>query len=88
MLPQANSSVVFNTVGDGGGVLLHMDSEVYYGLNPVGVRVWSLLPSCQDLSELCEKIAEDYPDALPDQLRKDVSALVDQLLDAKLLVHS
>jgi hypothetical protein len=85
-LPRPNPAVVFRTVSDG-AVLLHMEQEVYFGLNAVGSLVWQNLPPvCADLESLCARLREAYPDAPPDVLRADVAALLAQLLESELVV--
>ena len=53
MLPVAGRQVVYKAVADG-AVLLHTETEVYYGLNRVGARVWELLR--QDVTELFDEL--------------------------------
>jgi hypothetical protein len=78
--------VVSQSVSDG-GVLLHTEGEIYFGLNAVGMRVWELLPpSCATLDELCAALTQTYPDAPADQLRRDVLDLLEQLLANGLVV--
>ena len=84
-LPSHNPDVVFRTVSDG-AVLLHTSEEIYYGLNPVGARIWEFLPDSRDLGHLCERLAEVYPDAGEDQLHQDVTELLDDLRENGLVV--
>jgi hypothetical protein len=84
-LPVPNPAVVFRTVSDG-AVLLHVEHEVYFGLNAVGAEVWQLLPPhCADLDELCVQLHAHYPEARLDVLRSDVSELLAQLRENGLL---
>ena len=85
VLPGPRDAVVFQTVSDG-AILLHTEEEVYYGLNAVAVRVWELLPDHRDLGELCACLSADYPGVAPDQLRTDVTELLDALERAGLVV--
>lgn len=85
VLPAHNEAVVFRTVADG-AVLLHTEREVYYGLNPVGARIWELLPESDDLDQLCVRLGETYPDATSEQLREDVTELLDMLRGNGLVV--
>lgn len=79
MLPRPHPSVVIQDVADG-AVLLHMETEIYFGLNTVGARIWRLLPpECEQLDALCERLAETYPGADPDTLRRDVADLLNEL---------
>ncbi|HRQ79030.1 MAG TPA: PqqD family peptide modification chaperone, partial [Gemmatimonadaceae bacterium] len=64
-----------------GAVLLHTGQEIYFGLNEVGAAIWELLPPVSSsLDEICEKLAERYPDAPRDELRNDVETLLADLL--------
>jgi hypothetical protein len=86
MLPRANPSVVFKPVTDG-AVLLHVGDEVYFGLNAVGARVWELLPpASSSLEEICAAILNDYPDAPEEQVRADVTELLNELLKSGLVL--
>lgn len=86
MLPRPHPAVVFNSVSEG-AVLLHTESEVYFGLNRVGAEVWELLPSCDGVDELCERVGDRYPDATAEQIRNDVVELLDVLEEADLVVR-
>lgn len=79
MLPRPHPAVLFQPVPEG-AILLHTEQEVYFGLNPVGVQVWELLPpTCRDLDEVCETLGRRYPDVPAEELRRDVSELLDTL---------
>ncbi|HWA57914.1 MAG TPA: PqqD family protein [Gemmatimonadales bacterium] len=85
-LPQPDPSVVFCEV-DAGAVLLSTTEEVYYGLNAVGARIWSLLPpQHREFDDLCAALVAEYPDADPDELRADVAALLDDLIRSRLVL--
>ena len=79
MLPTRNPKVIFKALATG-AVLYSTEDEVYFGLNPVGVRVWELLPPAhQSLDEICRVIAAEYPDAGEDVIRADVAELIEEL---------
>ncbi len=68
-------------------VLLNLASEQYFGLNPVGVRIWALLPECADLGAIHLRLCEEY-DADPGQIETDLLALASSLLEAGLVVRA
>lgn len=78
-LPSPKPTVVCCDV-EQGAVLLSTEDETYYGLNPVGAQVWSLLPSHQTLGSLCQALGRSYPDVGEATLREDVQALLEDLL--------
>lgn len=85
-LPRPDDAVVFCEV-EGGAVLLSTAQEVYFGLNPVGVQVWNLLPPKHStVEEIIDALAGTYPDVERSILTEDVTALLDEL-KASGLVH-
>jgi len=88
ILPRPHPAVMFREVSEG-AVLLQMEDEIYFGLNAVGARIWQLLPpTCATLEELCAHLEMAYPDVPAEQLMADVTELLHQLREAKLLVES
>ena len=86
MLPHPHPAVIFKTVSEG-AVLLHTESEVYFGLNPVGAQIWELVASGQtELEQVVSRVAEAYPDVEQDVIRVDVTDLLDELVENGLLV--
>lgn len=79
MLPSPLPTVVFQRIDDG-AVLFSPATEVYFGLNEVGARVWQLLPpTSSSLDELCAALGEEYPDVEAAVIRQDVSDLLAEL---------
>lgn len=68
----------------GEGVILDLKSASYFGLDEVGVRLWQLLQEDASLQVACNKLLEEYDVEAP-QLERDVSMLLDQLLEAGLV---
>ena len=86
MLPRPHPGVLFKTVSDG-AVLLHVEEEVYFGLNDVGARIWQMLPpACTDLDDLCAQLSVVYTEVAPEILRADVLELLGQLEANQLVV--
>ena len=85
MLPTRAQSVVFQRIDDG-AVLFAPATEIYFGLNEVGARVWELLPpTCQTLDDVVARLAQDYPDVPREALRGDVEELLTQLMSEDLV---
>lgn len=84
-LPHPAPGVLFQPVPDG-AVLLDTRSEVYFGLNAVGARIWQLLPpATRTEDELCAAVREAYPDAPAEAVRADLASLLRALKDAGLV---
>jgi hypothetical protein len=65
-------------------VLLDYDRGIYYGLNPVGARVWQLLSEGSSVEQVIERLTDEY-DVARAALEADVAALLRDL-QAKELV--
>lgn len=86
MLPVVNPEVIYQSMSDG-AVLFSTRDEVYFGLNPVGARVWEALPPANATWDaLYAAVQAQYPEVDPDTLRADVKELVEELLSRRLLL--
>ena len=77
-------SVVFREL-EGEAVLLNLDSGVYYGLDAVGTRVWTLVAEHGTERGVCDQMEREY-DVSPDVLARDVGRLLGELRAKGLLV--
>lgn len=75
--------VVSRKVGDE-TVILALDSGTYFGLDPVGTRVWCLIEVGKSLGQVCDLVIEEY-DVQRDILERDLLALIGDLLENKLI---
>jgi hypothetical protein len=66
-------------------VILDLGSGTYFGLNPVGTRVWQLVGEGRDQAEIVEVIASEY-DADRATVSHDVVRLLDDLKTRRLIV--
>jgi hypothetical protein len=69
---------VFTTLGSE-AVILGMRDGVYYGLDAVGARTWTLLATPRRVSELVDTIVEEF-DVERERCAADLLALLDDLL--------
>ncbi len=82
---QASDDVVAREVG-GECVLLNLTSGTYFGLNPVGSRVWQIIDgSASSLATVCDLLEDEF-DVERGQLEADVQALAEKLLASDLVV--
>ena len=69
--------VVFRTV-DGEAVILSIGSGLYFGLTPVGTRIWELIDEGRTLDEILAALQREY-DGGENEMRRDLHALVSEL---------
>ena len=87
-LPHPSPTAIFKEL-DEGGVLLSTTDEVYFGVNPVGAKIWSLLPPVtQTFGELCAMLEQQYPDAGADVIRADAQEFLEALMASGLVTKS
>ena len=76
VLPKPKSDLIFRTLADG-GLIFSPEFEVYFSVNAVGARIWSLLPPATDtLEALVTILAQEHSDVAPDVIRADVEELL------------
>jgi len=78
-----SDDVLFQEVG-GEAVLLNLASESYFGLDPVGTRIWVLLNEDAHLQRVFDTMLGEY-EVEPAQLQADLLDLVAKLAEAGLL---
>ncbi len=66
-------------------VILNLSNGVYYGLNPVGSQIWTLIQTPTSVGDVCAALQETYPDVAPEVLAHDMRALLVELHEAELL---
>jgi hypothetical protein len=82
---QHNERAVFRQLADEeGGVLLHLDTGAYHGLNPIGVVIWNAIGDESKLEDLVEAVRKSVS-GVPDDLQADVVAFVEDLVQRDLL---
>jgi hypothetical protein len=69
--------VMSRQVGDE-TVILDLASGMYFGLDPVGARIWQLIAEGQSLDSVITGVMSEF-DVTEERLRQDVNALMDEL---------
>lgn len=78
------AQVMARQVGDE-TVILDLASGTYFGLDPVGARVWQLMSEGKTLSEICDSMLDEY-EVTRDALESDVIELAQRLNAQGLIV--
>lgn len=80
---RVSPEVLLQEIG-GEAVLLDTASEQYFGLDPIGTRIWRLLDSGANLRAAHAILLAEY-DVPAEQLKHDMIALIGQLANAGLI---
>jgi hypothetical protein len=62
----------------GEAAILNITTGVYYGLDPVGARIWNLVQEARSVSEVHHTIVAEY-DVDPARCASDLLALLEKL---------
>ena len=69
----------------GEAVLLNLDSEMYFGLDEIGYRMWTVLTTSDSVAAAYEQLLSEY-EVEPDELRQSLDALIGQCMEHGLLL--
>ena len=58
--------------------ILNLADGVYYGLDPIGARIWNLLAEPRSVHDLCGAVMAEY-DVGEEECERDVMALLEEL---------
>ena len=75
--PTIPAQVMARQVGDE-TVILDLAGGTYYGLDPVGARVWQLMGEGKTLGEICDTLFDEY-DVARETLERDILDLAEKL---------
>jgi hypothetical protein len=75
--------VIFRVLGDE-AVILNLSTQIYFGLDSVGTRIWQLISEDAPSEKIVETLSAEY-EVEENQLRQDFDKLIRQLSDKGLL---
>jgi hypothetical protein len=81
------SDVVDTTLNEGEVVLLHLESKMYYSLNPTGERIWRGLKEAASLREISRRLQDEF-DVDEQEAERSVLELVNELCEQKLVLRN
>jgi hypothetical protein len=79
----APPDVILQELGDE-VVVANLDTGVYFSMNEVAARIWSLLLESSSIGEVVAKMLDEY-DVDEAAVRADVNRLIDELLEHGLI---
>ena len=78
------TGVLLQELPDGEAVILHVESGVYLGLDPVGLDIWNTINGADSVETAFQSLLDRY-EVEPDRLRNDIKSLAQELIDNGLL---
>ena len=68
----------------GEAVILNLESGIYFGMNPLGARIWELIQHPVKVSDVQRQLLREY-DIQPVDCQKDLMKFLETLLVQKLI---
>jgi hypothetical protein len=70
---------------NGETILLSSTTNLYYGLDPVGSRIWSMIQQPQRMSAICASLVEEF-EVNPNDCERDTRQFIQKMADANLVI--
>lgn len=68
-----------------GGVLLHLETGAYHGVNPVGLVIWELIDGERTVADLVDEVRTRISNG-PAELDRDVVGFLESALERNLVL--
>jgi Coenzyme PQQ synthesis protein D (PqqD) len=78
-----NKDIIFSEM-DNDVVMMSIEKGEYYGINPIGSRIWELLETSLRVSDLCQTLMVEY-NVDENRCISDVVAYLQQLLEKNVI---
>jgi len=65
-------------------VMLSVEAGNYYGLDPIGRRIWDLLDEPARVSEICSRLTAEYQ-VEPEECEADVLSFLRELVERRIV---
>src|SRR5689334_17961586 len=82
-VPIPRQDLTFQRLQDGSAVLVDAQARSY-ALNATGADVWELCAESHTVEQICEALLDRY-EATPEVMQETVGALLEQLMELRLL---
>jgi hypothetical protein len=80
----SRSSNIIDGELDDNQVMMHLEKGKYFGLNPVGKRIWELIEEPKTFSEIEKQLLLEF-DVSEEQCRTEVKNFLDKAIDCDIV---
>jgi hypothetical protein len=81
---QRNNELLASSIGDE-VVMMSIENSAYYGLDPIGSKIWEMITEPRQVSDLCEQLMEQF-EVSEQECQRDVLNFLNQMLEENMLV--
>jgi hypothetical protein len=82
---QRNTQVIDGTI-DSRQVIMQVERGKYFGLNPIGKRIWELIEAPKTLEQITSDLLLEY-NITPDQCKTEVQAFLEKGVECDIIVR-
>ena len=68
-------------------IMMHLENGKYYGLNPIGKRIWDLIVNPMSFEDIIEILLSEF-EVSEEQCTKEVREFLDNALEMKIILKS
>lgn len=79
-----NTQVIDGTI-DNCQVIMHIERGKYFGLNPIGKRIWEYIEEPKSIEEITATLLSEY-NISPDQCKVEVQEFMDKGVECDIIV--
>lgn len=72
---------------DDNQVMMHLDKGKYFGLDPVGKRIWELIEEPKNIREITAILLEEF-EVTPEQCNEEVQSFLDKAIEFDIIKKS
>ncbi len=72
---------------DDNQVMMHLEKGQYFGLNPVGKRIWELIEQPKTMEEITQILLYEF-DVKKNQCEKEVEAFLNRSVDFNIVLRN
>ena len=80
-----NSNIIDGELDDN-QEMMHLERGKYFGLNPVGKRIWELIEEPKNFSEIIQQLLSEF-DVTEEQCTKEVKAFLDKAIESDVITN-
>lgn len=80
-----NDEIIYSDMGEE-TVMMSIEKGEYYGLDPVGRRIWEMVEKPVRVNDICGTLLGEF-DVTPEQCEQDVLAFLNKLLEKDIIIN-
>ena len=74
-----NQQIIYGEL-DNNQVMMHLEKGKYFGLNPIGKRIWELIEEPKSFSEIIQNLLSEF-DVSEEQCSQEVKTFLDKAIN-------